>query len=150
MLSKLDIHVYYRNYQYITNTCAFVESPYYGIWHGFFGFFSKCNKKSTTRLRSLYIVTIYLRWKFLGARTHCNAIWSAAFRFAFNRYGMQRHLWIIIRKNKYKGKITHADHSKTNHKIIYSSLKCSNSLYFLYHFLSYCVIKNCTIFNKFV
>ena len=72
---KQSLTYIYRYYQYITNTCAFVDSPYYGIWHCFC-LFSKCNKKSTTRLRSPYIVTIYLRWKFLhvGARTHCNTM----------------------------------------------------------------------------
>ena len=61
--------LYYTNYQYITNTCACVESPHDLL------FVSICSKSSTIRPRYLYI-TFYLCCKcatFLSARIPSNA-----------------------------------------------------------------------------
>ena len=103
-----------ENYQYITNTCACVESPQFNsiqfnlvywpikgpqgaigklyidehiIWHDLFFKFSNCSKSSTTQLRSLYIM-FYLCFycaTILSARTPCNSIWCVALRAAFYR-----------------------------------------------------------------
>ena len=90
MLAKLDI--YYRNYKYITNTCACIEYPYYGIWH-VFCLFSKCNKK----IYYMALISVYCNdlpaLKILRCpySLQCNEAQHLDLPLIY-RYGMQRHL----------------------------------------------------------